>query len=1559
MTRALPKKILLFLALTAVMGFLFYTATGYFLQDSIITIKARSLLQNYFKNSGLRVFVAKIYWTGPDRLRGTEIVLRDIHNQSVPFQVKRLELRLNLWAWLKNGFQSETAISEITFINPRLKLNRFADGSWDVVKYFPQSKEKLQMQAVIRIKDGSIAFDDQQFGRYKLTKVSGKINMEAGSILRWQLKGKADLNDRMEWVSRGKCSIDQPAGKGVLEANHLALNRIAPFIPGSDIYRLRSGQADTVINFAWNRSGLWLEKGNATITEAVLFLPRWKEQLILKQMTAEFSPLWLSIKKARIVHNRTVIRLAGEVNTKTTVVKAEISADQISLADLNRWFPRNQEVSLKGTADARVAVMGTIDKPLLDGEVFINNTRLDIEGQPPVERISGRLIIRNNNLTVAKLEGTWNNSLLGMYGKVINLLHPRLDLRVYGAGLNLQPQEIVDLSRFSLKINGKTNFLGAITGELSNPKLSGEVIFEQLSYNNIPIDNFKLTLEWDFPTNSLKILELTGELWQGTLAAKGEVVVNRKGVKWQISGKTSGLNLDKTFLNPEPGVKGRISADLIFKGEWLRGAQFEPGSIYGIFKGERLSYRDASIDELNGVFSWVDGNLSIDSIQAKIGDGAVYGHLSYDATRVLAGIDGENVPVNRLLPNHNQYPLDGIFNGSLSIEGPPEEFIGRIDGTFSKVSWASKSIGTISGVIDYKERGLEISQLQVLTDSGDYLLKGKVDLSSQPLVALSVTSDNIKLSGLKKWLSVSPALALDGYAAINLELNGLAVNPLIHGQISLTNPVFGPIHLEKGNIKIDGDLNDLAFSDCTLTAADSRIAIAGKISGEKFDLNIKGTSINLGRIGLECGGKTVNGVVDLDGRLTGDFSTPVLTANITGRDLSYGAFNYRDLKAKVTWDPRALVVNEAQMKQAESTVTVNGKIMMDPVRLDLGAAVSSLSLKKVLEITGKANSGMEIDGILSGLVTIKGKPANPDLTVTGNLLQGMINGLPVAGEFNLSYSDNRVLLKRVLLTQGTGTLLADGVWENGQFLRVEIGIQDFPCQALEPFLKSPYKIGGVVNSYALLEWSKTGVSGDYRIEINNLQAAQEQLGDLRASGNFLNYGLTVTDGSLYRKGGSLAIKGFLPWPPKLFNWFNLSTEDLKNSPDFSLDFQAQNLPAVWFSLLFPAVSVTDGSVNGSLSFRRAVNKPEIFGSLECNNVKGSIAGFPSLIDNFQATVDFNGGTASIIRMKGGYGKGKFNITGNVDFEGYRLQGLALNLSGSRLYYKNYFFDGYGDVNLALNGKLPKPSLTGEIAIYNSKISIGGAGQTRKKASFAFQPELDVNIKTKDNVRYRQAGIADLPLGGSIQVQGDLTSPRIQGEARAKTGVVTLYGQVFIVKRGQAVFKYSQGYYPYIDIDSRLKTRKAEVILSIKGQLGDGSELAINLSSQPYLPPSELYALLNWSDLKGDKPMTVDGVVTGNLGFVTDSIFGDVFSEVSNALYLDYIYLEPNYQQNDVRINLGDYLTKDLFLTYSRSVLKEAKDIWGLDYQLTPRLSLGGKYSVLDGTDWRLIYRFGF
>jgi Uncharacterized protein conserved in bacteria len=1541
-----------------IVGFLFYAATGFFLQDRFITAKMAAALQKSFQGTGLHISIGRAHWAGINRIQASRVVFRDAFDNSIPIRSEKLYLNLDLFAFLANRLHPESALREVELIKPHFELRRYSDGTINYGRYMLPGE--IQMQVTFKVRKGTIRVIDYQYGRHILQKIDGSVNLNKYNVLTWDFKGLSDINEQMEWSSRGKCFFNKPDGMGQLVASHVAVDHIAPFIPEAGRYKIHSGFANIRLQFAWNKEGFWLRKGAASFVNVGFVLPWVRGPFTVAQLDAEFSPAECNIHKADIFHNRTVIRVSGLINNRSNSMKAELSADRINLADFDRLLPMVKQNAIRGEADLRLAVAGRLDHPVMNGELFINNGQFVLAGQGNITRITGRILIRDNNLKIQRLEGNYDNSLFGLSGNIENLFDPYLDLHFYGSGLNFEPDESQLSSQYGFKIDGPIDFNGTISGKPNSPKIAGEFSVGKLLYQGISFDNLRFELEWDGKADNLEVIKAQSDLWDGHLSLKGKIGVRSKRIQWQISGRLADLNINKTTFGTDGDLRGKISSDLILKGDWHKGTPFKYGSILGTFMGDDFTYHNVKVDEVNGAFNWIDGNLNIDSIQAKIGRGMIYGHLSWNPAEISANVSAENIHIRKLFPDNSSYPLDGVFNGNVSFSGPLPELTGKMKGVLSRVTWAGKQIGTIDCALDYDQQRLNITDALVTTDAGDCNITGHIDLAGTPWMSLNISSDDIQLDALSKYLPDIADLKPSGNAKVNCTIQGQYDNPDIQGEVSLTAPAFGSFQMEQGFLKVAGNFKELSITEFNLTKQNSHITLNGRISQNKLDLYFAGSAIPLGTLQLMFGGKAVDGTIDVQGGITGDPLNPVLSGQITGGTLSFGTLSFQQLTAAFIWKSQTIEITSAKLSQARAMISLNGKVSLTKTYpSDLNIEISQFNLADLLNELPTLPPDFDAAGKLSGFVKMTGDFDNPQLQISGELFQGVINTLPVAAEFNLSYYDNRVNIEKFLLTQGTGLLSASGVWETGKLARINMKLYDFPCQALHSFINSDYQLTGTANASISAEWSIRGVSGDYQLAVKDLTVNDYLLGDLNVNGALNNQGISVEEGGLTRKGGLITGQGYIPWPKEFLQGLKLPFVTDDQSRDLNMAVSIKNIPADFVNL-FSSESdfkVLKGLLNGELKVNGLVTEPKVSGNLDIDDLMLDISGLPCQIDGFQASVSLDGASATIKRGRGNYGQGKFSVNGSVDYHGLEIKSLNLELTGSDIYYNNSHFNGYGNLNLKLSGPLTGPVISGDIVIFNSKFSLLSYSPTTESSS-AWNPTLMIGIRTRGNVRYRQPGLADVTLRGKVQVEGNFDEPKIEGEVETQEGIITLYSRTFKVNHGKVTFDFADGYLPYIDINSSLRSSKAEIFLDVKGRVGNN--ITVNLTSEPYMSQSDLLAELNWPQFDDNKtPMAMNDVITGNIGVLTDTIFGDFLYQLRSAFDLDYLYLEPNYQQNDLRLYVGRNITKDLFLSYSRSFMDTSKDVWELDYQITPRLSLGSNFTTLDETSWLLMYRFNF
>ncbi|NLY75201.1 MAG: hypothetical protein GX075_07835 [Firmicutes bacterium] len=1557
MQKIIPNKIGLWLtASLVVIGALFYTLPFFLLQDRVLTAQIRNNLQKNLKKTGLIIEIENIHWSGWGFFKCSKVQLKDEKRGIIPFQAGAVNLNIDLLALLKNRRNPESALRKVELIDASVHLKRFKDGTWDLKKnYFTGSKRKLRLNTVFSVKNGTIKLEDEGYGKYNFSEVNGSVRFDSKGIVTWDCNGISDLNNNCRWSSRGEAPLDFKNGHAQITVANLVLDKIAPFIPAPYSIEVIKGVGGFDVKFGWHKDGFWLENGAIRLTGTELELPDGLGLLDVRELDGEISPFELKINIADLIYNNSLWKVSGKLDTKTTAINGVLSGRRVNLADFAKFFPKLLPYQLQGSANLRVDISGDLDRPLLNGELSFNGAELAIGPNLWVKRLTGQTKIINNDLEIKKIEGYLGDTLIGVTGSIANILTPTYNLNVQAVGIDFAEYGLPVPP--GLKIDQKVDFKGKVSGELWTPTVSGELQIAKLEYQDLRFENLKTFLNWDSLTNSLQISKLEGVTGDGNLTAKGTVKVSSEGVEWKVSGELADLNLARTKFGMETGIGGKISTNAILKGEWKPGEIFDPGTILGTFKGENFNHEKIGLESIQGVFTWTDHKLLVDSIQARAGRGRIYGHLAWDFQRLSAGFNAERVQLSDLSPLARKYSVDGVFDGLFEFEGPLSDLKGKIQCSLKQTTYLAKPLGEITGSIEYTDQGFDINALQVASETGDYSVKGRIDLAAQPNVNLTMNSDNAQLNGFMQWLPIDPSLRLGGTGTLNFEFFGPIENPNYTAHIFLNGPSVGNFQMERGAIQFEGNFREINLNRMVLTDSDSVIEISGTVDRDNLDLNLKGTRISFDSLGLEFKGATLQGRFDLEGRLLGKPARPLFEAEISSGKVLFGPFSGEIYSGAVDWKEREIRISRINLGGEDFQVNIDGVIGFNKqLRLDLAVDVSDLNLVKLCQVLGV--SGFDAEGKLEGLINITGDPYQPVINIDGELTKAVFSGAPVEGEFELGYQNKRLLLKQLKLRQYSGSLLATGVWEPDSVSKLQINAKDFSLAPFGSFLGPDLQFDGAIDLESDLTWSSAGIFGETQAKVNGLSLNRNRLGDLQLRGNFKEQGFYISESILNTKNGSVGAHGYLPWPEQFLSIMKRSDNSGAVFRSINLEFGFKNTSLEIINSYLPEnVTVTNGLVNGNLKIQGRYGWPVFSGNLEATNIGIAVSDLPLPITNMRAAVEIERNRISIQQARGGYGNGRFTLNGELLLFGEEDQlHFDLNLDGSKLYYRNNYFDGYADAKLQLSGTPADSKLSGDVRLFETKVGILKISK-EKASSIAWNPSFDLRVTTGKNVRYRQIGLADIEVESDLRIGGDLQKPLISGEANSDKGVLTLYGQTFKVKNAKAAFKFSQGFNPYIDVDSRMSTPAAEVILTVKGQIGEN--LAINLYSYPPLAEEDLFAMLNWSELRGDKPLTVKGVATTNLSMITDTVFGEVFYELRQALDLDYLYLERDFIEDEFRVNLGEYVSDGLFLSYSRSLSDQPKEKWELEYYLTSNLIVGGSFPKEEETSWRLTYRFRF
>jgi len=215
--------------------------------------------------------------------------------------------------------------------------------------------------------------------------------------------------------------------------------------------------------------------------------------------------------------------------------------------------------------------------------------------------------------------------------------------------------------------------------------------------------------------------------------------------------------------------------------------------------------------------------------------------------------------------------------------------------------------------------------------------------------------------------------------------------------------------------------------------------------------------------------------------------------------------------------------------------------------------------------------------------------------------------------------------------------------------------------------------------------------------------------------------------------GQLSITGTIPVENPLIEKDTLAESNLTGPVD--LKFSSKNFELKYFLKIFPSIPEIAGKLNGDIAATGNATSPDLKGSIAIDDgnffldmtgmnykfkLKTSTENSKLVINNLSMS-----STGDVDRH--------FDIMGNIDFSGMKINDIDLTTSGDMVFLDNnvtqnslgiygYFRAGSGSPGIKIKGNLDKLSITGQLLIVDATISsvpIGGTGYDNVTDNFTY------------------------------------------------------------------------------------------------------------------------------------------------------------------------------------------------------------------------------------------------
>ena len=407
-------------------------------------------------------------------------------------------------------------------------------------------------------------------------------------------------------------------------------------------------------------------------------------------------------------------------------------------------------------------------------------------------------------------------------------------------------------------------------------------------------------------------------------------------------------------------------------------------------------------------------------------------------------------------------------------------------------------------------------------------------------------------------------------------------------------------------------------------------------------------------------------------------------------------------------------------------------------------------------------------------------------------------------------------------------------------------------------------------------------------------------------------------------------------------------------------------PGIWvFSFLKGIVEPTKGEIEGKLSLKGPLLYPEIDGRVEIRGARIWIPSIQLLCSDAYLLFRLKGHKIILSEARSRVGKGSILATGFIELSKKGVKELRYNFQAKDipLHPMEGVYAVASTKRFSLSWGLNHPlSFKGNILISSALLNIPfGISSPTPQQEKEDSTEYDIRIIAEKGVWLRNQD-CDIEFSLDLLVKKTLEESYFLGSLKTKQGRFYYLDNVLRITEGSIVFLKSTELNPALNIkaelltDERVNQERIKIVLHLLGTL---REPRIELSSiPPVFSQEDIISYLNfhrtWGELSQEG---TKGVFTDVLSEKLLWYFGkEISSEIQKRTPIDYLRIEPpSPGELPIRVTVGKYIAKNLFLTYTHNILDVSQDQFKVEYSFGRNSQVIGEKTP-DG-HYRVQYRF--
>lgn len=1140
------------------------------------------------------------------------------------------------------------------------------------------------------------------------------------------------------------------------------------------------------------------------------------------------------------------------------------------------------------------------------------------------------LAINSEGIIIKQLVGEVGDSRLSLTGSVKNWENPSLHLNYEGSH--------IDMTMFQewltpeLRLIGEAEITGEIKGALANPIIKSKVKLPTGELNGYNFRDLRFDLKYN--NQLVNVNDFKAELATGDLTGRGTINWS-KGSDLLYTGSIELSAIDLAELEKSDlDLTGKLDGSLIISGQ----NSLADLSALGSAEIQDGAWRGYKFKELNTNFWSSDKQLSLSNLTMKTKKGKWQAKGLIKSNRTLnLDITANNIDLSQLPGLHNYQTLDGVAFVQGQLQGKIDNPYFEGDIEVEELSYQDRQFAKVVGEVVYKKEKIELNGINLRHQNRDYELTGNIKLTEIPQFNLDLRTREGKLEGLYKLITSQKAKNFKGDFIGSLAITGNFNNLKASGKLKLLNGKIQNIDLESGLLNFSWQDEKMQVKKLKLAGLDSQLTGQGEINKDgQLDIELETRNMDVSNFNFtsEDLGQ-IKGKLDFSGKLKGNITKPDLIGQIKLKRPMVMNHNLQSIAGRVEYVGEKINFYEVEIIEGKAKYEINGSLdLSDRKFANLNLEMVNGNLPEVIEFL--------------------------PLEIEHKLPYGFYGEVWINGRFKAPHVRGKVMISDI---DDEGYLALNGSYDFKAGTDLFVTAKDFALTPLNRFMDLEQSIAGNLNAKTKLTGKLANLNVDSELKINNGYVGDFNYHSLKGE-------LVLKNGQQLQIKQGLEIEVDEQNLAMVNGYFPLWAKDESFYVD--VDFKKANLSLL--SSWIPQVKSAQGASTIQLAISGTRNSPHFTGEFEVDNGKLQMVNLPYKISNLTASLNIREQKLIINKLSGLYGEGKFEAQGDAVIDRWKLSQVNMGFKGDNIPIKHGSWRGENDLDLKIGGTFQSPLLAGEILAHDTKILIPFEWPSGSEESEPLiRPRYDLEIKPGNNVKISNDNIDITVEKGSLKMSNDGQGLDLTGTLRSKTGHFNYYNTSFELEKGEAVFDNYGGHMPKLNL-----TAKTEVLNVNELQQDNIQSDSIEESGTDFSNIDEVKITLKLDGpadnmdvlLQSDPPLTREEIVNllaqkGGLGSLLDKNYNqmvqkellrvlqtgvrvELFSSIEETLEekwdLDKFKIYSG-TRSIWKVELGKYLTRELFLKYNQAFNEEEKRSIGFEYTILD----SSKDIILDGS----------